>query len=207
MKRHSAVFVLLAASLLLVVSTSCSQKTRRVSRVAASEQIDLSGKWNDTDSQLVSKAMIEDCLTFPWIENFMKEHGGKKPVVIIGQVINKSHEHINTETFVKDLERAFIRSGKVRVVSNAAFRQKLRGERSQQQEGWTSPETMKSIGNELGADFMLFGTINTIIDEAGGTKVVFYQVNLELHNLETTEKVWIGEKKIKKVISKSGTAW
>lgn len=108
---------------------------------------------------------------------------------------------------MKDLERAFIRSGRVRVVSNAAFREWNRKERAGQAEGWTDPNTMASIGNELGANFMLFGTINTIIDEAGGMKVVFYQTNLELHNLTTTEKVWIGDKKIKKVIERDAKAW
>ena len=47
---------------------------------------------------------------------------------------------------------------------------------------------------------MLTGTINTIVDQEGNKKVVFYQVNLELSNIETTEKVWLGDKKIKKYI-------
>ena len=207
MKR--TMLLLLSAVLIATMLFGCGtdKKHKRVARVASDEVVDLSGRWNDTDSQMVSETMIKDCLSFPWIEDFMAANGGNKPVVIVGRVVNKSHEHINTETFVKDLERAFIRSGRVRVVSNEQFREWNRKERAGQAEGWTDPNTMASIGNELGANFMLFGTINTIVDEAGGMKVVFYQTNLELHNLTTTEKVWIGDKKIKKVIERDAKAW
>ena len=60
----------------------------------------------------------------------------------------------------------------------------------------------KKWGQELGADFMLQGTINSIVDQDKKTKVIFYQVDMELTNVETNEKVWIGNKKIKKVVKK-----
>jgi hypothetical protein len=52
---------------------------------------------------------------------------------------------------------------------------------------------------------MLRGDITTIVDQEGGEKVKYYQVNLELVNIETNRKAWIGEKKIKKYVSQSGT--
>ncbi len=206
MKKVNASAIVITAVLCLFIFASCGQ-TKKIQRVSTDTVTDVSGRWNDTDSQETSKAMIDDCLSFPWVENFMKEKDNAKPVVIVGDVLNKSMEHINSETFTKDLERAFIRSGKVRVVSNEEFRNKLRKEKGQQAEGHTDSKTAASIGNEMGANFMLFGTINTIVDESGGTKVVFYQVNLELHDLTTTEKVWIGDKKIKKVIERAKSTW
>ncbi|MDH5752043.1 MAG: penicillin-binding protein activator LpoB, partial [Deltaproteobacteria bacterium] len=61
-----------------------------------------------------------------------------------------------------------------------------------------------AIGKELGANFVVTGVINSIEDREGGEKVVFYQTNLEMINVETNEKVWIGDKKIKKFIDQSG---
>jgi PBP1b-binding outer membrane lipoprotein LpoB len=115
--------------------------------------------------------------------------------------LNKSHEHIASETFVKDVERAFINSGKVRVVENDYFREKLREEVDNQQANATE-ETRKAIARELGADMMMFGTINSIVDEGKKERVVNYKVNLELVDLESTEKVWIGDKEIKKLVKK-----
>lgn len=173
-----------------------------VKRVETESVIDLSGRWNDTDSRLVSEEMIQDCLNRPWLSRFSSSHGGKPPVVIVGTVLNRSREHINVQTFTKDLERAFINSGQVDFVASKQERQELREERLEQA-SHASETTAKAAGEELGADFMLKGVINTIVDQAGGERVVFYQVNLELINLETNRKAWIGEKKIKKFIKQS----
>ncbi len=180
----------------LFIAAACSQRT--VTRVSPDQQIDLSGRWNDTDSKLVAEEMIRDVLNRPWREDFSSAKNAK-PVVIVGLVTNKSHEHIESETFIKDIEREFINSGMVRVVQNSVFREKLREERADQQE-FASPETQKKWGAELGADFMMFGTITSIVDSYNKEKVVLYKVNLELANLQTNEKVWIGDKEIKKFI-------
>ena len=174
----------------------CSPKT--VTRVDTNQQIDLSGRWNDTDSRLVSEEMSKDMFGRPWRSDFEKR-AGKKATMIVGIIENKSHEHIESETFVKDLERECVNSGLVRVVQNSQLREKMRVERADQQQ-FSSPETQKKWGRELGADFMLFGTINSIVDQEGKRKVIFYQVNLELADMETNELVWIGEKKIKKYV-------
>ena len=119
--------------------------------------------------------------------------------MIVGYVQNKSSEHIESETFIKDIEREFINSGFVRVVSNSDFREKLRQERAEQGE-FASPETQAKWGKELGADFMMFGVITAVTDSYKKEKVVNYKINLELSNIETNEKVWIGDKEIKKYI-------
>jgi len=194
MKRISFIAILILVS----VSFSCNRRT--VQRVDPNKQIDLSGRWNDTDSKLVAQEMITDVLNRPWRTDHL-EATKNKPVVIVGEVKNRTSELIEPETFIKDLEKEFINSGLVKVVQGAEFREHLRTERADQQD-FASPETMKKWKKELGADYMLTGTINSIIDQLGKDKVVYYQVNLELSNLETNEKVWLGDKKIKKLINK-----
>lgn len=178
-----------------VLAFSCN---RQVTRLNPDQQVDLSGRWNDTDSKLVAEEMIQDVTNRPWHSEFrLKED--KKPTIIVGYVQNKSSEHIEAETFIKDIERQFINTGYVRVVSNSEFREKLREERADQGE-YASPETQAKWGKELGADFMMFGLITAITDSYKKEKVVNYKVNLELTNIETNEKVWLGDKEIKKFI-------
>lgn len=172
-----------------------------VKRTAPDSVIDLSGYWNDVDSWDVSQEMIRDSLSHPWIENW-RDTTGRRPTVIVGSIRNRSSEHINTRTFTKDLERAFVNSGRVRMVASSEERPDLREERLDQLRNATI-DTAKSMGQEIGADFMLIGGVNTIIDAAGGTEVRFYQVELELIDLKSNEKVWIGQEKIKKIIEQA----
>jgi uncharacterized protein (TIGR02722 family) len=186
-------------SLLAIMAIMQSCGTHKVERIDTEEIIDLSGRWNDTDSRMVAEAMVEQVLEGHWLKNFRENHNGDRPVVIVGLVYNKSHEHIEAETFIKDVERAFINSGKVRLVQAGDKREELRSERAAQQE-FASSETVKAWGRELGADFMMNGDINSTVDTYKKERVNYYQVNLELTNMETSEIVWIGDKKIKKYI-------
>lgn len=176
---------------------SCA--TRQVTRVDETSTYDLSGRWNDVDSRMVSEAMIEESLTGYWIRDFSSDTG-KLPVLIVGLVRNKTTEHISADIFIKDIERAFINSGKVRIVQAGEAREELRRERMNQEQDMAIQTTMR-WGKELGANFILQGVINSIIDQIDKKKVVFYQIDLEISTIETGEKVWIGTKKIKKFIT------
>ena len=172
--------------------------SRTVKRIDPNTQTDLSGRWNDTDSRLTADAMIEQMFGNSWAVAFEQRHK-KKPVLIVGLINNKSHEHIATETFIKDLERAIVKNGSIRLVQAGEKREELRRERAGQQD-FASPETAKKWGLELGADFMLQGTINSIVDGYKKDQAVYYQIDLELTNIETNELVWMADKKIKKMI-------
>ena len=173
----------------------------KVTRIDTDEVRDLSGRWNDTDSRLVAEAMVQDCLNRPWLSQFVTRTG-KTPDIIVGQVRNRSSEHISTETFTKDLERALINSGRANFVASSEEREGVREERLDQ-DIHASPETRKAPGMEAGADFMLIGSINSIVDREGKEMVVFYQVNLELIDMADNRKVWLGEKKIKKFVERA----
>lgn len=147
--KRIALAAILAVSGLAI--TSCG---RQVTRVSTEETIDISGRWNNSDSREVADQMTQQILEEPWIFNFREENKGEKPVVIVGMVYNKSHEHIEAETFVKDVEQAFIRSQRVRLVQGGKKREELRGERADQQTN-ASASSMKQFGLEQGADFML----------------------------------------------------
>ncbi|MBN1292933.1 MAG: penicillin-binding protein activator LpoB [Candidatus Latescibacteria bacterium] len=187
--------------ILLVISTlalSCSSQ-RKVERIDTNSAIDLSGRWNDTDARLVAEEMVADGLSRAWITDFAAAKGNK-PTVIVGMVYNKTHELINTETFIREIEREFLNSGKIRLVQAGEAREQLRDERADQQE-YASKETMKKWGQERGADFMLQGTVNSEVDTYNNKKVVYYQIDLDMSDLQTNEKVWIGSKKIRKFIT------
>ena len=195
------IFNIKTVILLLVLGTTIASCSRKVTRVDIDEQIDLSGKWNDIDSKLTSEKLTNQMTSEQWLADFLQANQGNKPVMIVGFVKNKSHEHIESETFIKDIERNLILKQKVRIVQGGEKREQLRLERADQQDN-SSVSTMKKWGLEVGADFMLQGSINSIVDQINKKRVVLYQINLELTNIQTNEIVWIGEGKIKKFIKR-----
>ena len=190
---------LVTLSGLLFLLTACGQT---VTRVDSDSVTDLSGNWNDTDSRLVAQEMIQDVLSRSWLSKFNRSNG-KAPTVIVGTVRNLSHEHINTRTFIADMERELINSGEVEFVASAEDREEIRRE-VKEQDLHASEATRKAMGNETGADFMLQGSINSIVDAVSGEQARFYQIDLTLIELGSNRKVWVGQKKIKKTVEKGG---
>ena len=188
-----------ALALLAPVLSGCGET--QVKREDVNTVQDISGHWNDTDSRLVAEEMIQDCLSRPWVANYQSANG-KQPTVIVGSVSNQSHEHIATDTFVENLQRELINSGKVQFVASKDERGDVRAERADQDSN-SSEATRKANGQETGADFMLSGKITEIVDQEGGKSIVFFQTNLKLLNMQSHQIAWNGEKKIKKFVKRA----
>jgi len=199
--KKSGLFVV-AIGILALSITGCGTK---VHRTEINKVVDFSGRWNDTDARMVAEEMIQDVLAGAWLTDYNKAEG-KDPVVIVGTITNRTHEHINTDVFIEDLERALINSSRVKFVSNRSERDDVREEREDQQLGNTEASTITEKGHETGADFILKGSINDVRDAVRGKYAVLYQANLELVDLRTNEKKWLGQKKIKKIVTRPQVA-
>lgn len=183
---------------------------KKVSRTAsdATEGGDLSGYWNDIDANLVAEEMVKDCMSRGWASTHQESNSGAKPIVKLMGVIKRTDDrNVNEQYFSKRLERELLNSGRVRVVAASGQDSVNVAERSRQATH-ASDESVKSQGNETGADFTLQTVVNSQNETDGGGKAVrAYLVNMELVNVETNEKVWIGEKSIRKVVDQAGTTW
>ncbi len=193
---------LFLALFLCFTMTACSSGAPTVQRVDSSEVIDLSGKWNDTDVRQVARTLIDDCTNSGAIARYTSQHK-KPPLVIVGRIKNESSEHIDTSILSKQFEVALVNSGVVETVASSDERGALRAERNDQQTN-ASMESASALANETGANFMLIGSIKTIVDSNGKDQVRTYFVSAELIDIETNRKLWMGENSdIKKVISRS----
>jgi penicillin-binding protein activator len=187
---------LFVLSSVAIVATGCG---RKVEVVDSNTSINLSGRWNDADSKNVSEEMTQQCLSAGWFTEF-RDSSGRKPVMRVSLVENKSNEDIATQIFTNDLERALINSSKVRVVASRAEAQTQREERADVQ-GNAAAGTAPASGQEQAPDFALQGSIRIQHDAGGKDQVKFYQVDLKLVNLVTNETVWIGSAERKKVVT------
>ncbi len=186
------------AAMIATGALSAGCKSRQVTRADPTEVVDYDYRFDEDDARMTANTMINDALTRPWIDHWQTEQGAR-PVVIIGTVRNDTSDYIDTKLFTKQIERAWINSSRVRIVAARDERGEVRDERLQGQE-WSRPETVKKAAFELGADFMMIGRVGENVDLSRDRKrrVQYYQVNLELVDVESNEKVWIGEQQIEK---------
>lgn len=192
---------LLALMLLsAIIITSCA--TSGVDRLDENYNEDLSGYWNDTDIRIVSESLVSECLSAPWILDYLMNSGNMKPTVIVGQIQNRSSEHMDTTIISKKFEMALVNSGKVNTVADFYFRDDVREEKLDQQYN-ASSETAAQLGEETGADFMLQGSVKFNLDQVSKTAIRTYYVDMELINIETGQKVWLGQDTVKKKVQKS----
>ena len=197
--------VFLSMSMMACITTRGS--SRQVERVSADSQTDLSGNWNDTDARMVSDALLRDCFASAWIQNFVQEEG-RKPAIRVRSIVNKTDEHIDSQVFIKNIERAVINSGKARVLAQkGAELGAVEEEQDRAVSGRLSDDSSVRVGNETGADYVVSVRITSILDQIRGKQAKLYKVNMEMLHSSTGEKVWIGDHEIKKVVSQSRVRW
>jgi hypothetical protein len=168
--------------------------------VDANTKTDLSGYWNDTDLRMASESLIKSCLESSRISNFQAA-SKRLPVIIVGRFENASDEHIDTSILSQRMEAAILNSGKAEFVASRKLREQIRGERQDQYQGNTSEETMAALGKETGADFMMTGSVKTMVDRYDRTATRSYFITAMLTDISTNRQVWIGEyNEIKKVV-------
>jgi uncharacterized protein (TIGR02722 family) len=187
---------LIVSSLFAVaLFASCS---RSVTRVNPDTQIDLSGRWNDSDSRMVADKMISDLLNSDRFKEYAK-NSGRKPAIVVGLIKNKTSEHIDADNYVKKLEMAIYNSNLADLIESEEFRDKLRLERTEQQD-FADPATVAKFGKEIGANLMLFGEMTSETDVYNSKRVVNYVTTLYLTDMETNKRVWYGQQEIKKLV-------
>lgn len=188
-----------AALAVPIALSACA--TRTVQRIDPMSTTDMSGRWNDADSRMVADALLRQSLDGQWLARYAAVNDDRAPTIIVGEFRNRTYEHIPIETFVRDIEHAFVHSSDVKLVASRAERVEVRDERADQQQ-FSAPETRAKLGRELGAKFMLQGDVQAIEDRVGRDRVRFYQIDVTLIDLESNAKVWTGQHKIKKFIHK-----
>lgn len=186
------------ALLLLITVALAVSCARSVTRISPDTEIDLSGRWNDTDSRKVADQMIYDLFNSQDFKTYAEEKG-KKPVIIVGSILNRTSEHIDADNYIRKFEFVIHNSKVADLVESSQFRDELRRERAGQQD-FADPATIKEFGRELGADLMLFGEMTSETDDYNNRRVVNYVTTLFLTDIETNRRVWYGQNEIKKLI-------
>jgi uncharacterized protein (TIGR02722 family) len=189
------------AAVCAAVLSGCSSYD--VKRVSVETEGGVTDRWTDTDARLTAETLIKKALDANWFSGFKNTHD-RKAVVVLGQMVNRSDQHINTRIFLNHFQDALINSGQVIFVAGEKYaREQAEAERQYQLQN-ARAGTVHGPGQQTGADFLLTGSINSFVARRDGKTVRFYQTHLKAIDLTTNEIIWSAEYRIKKIAHQSG---
>lgn len=156
----------------------------------------LTDKWSESDMQQAVKDLVSSAVSHPAIAA-----AKRPPIVMVTRLQNKTSEHVDTQSLTDMFQVELMRSGKVTFVDKAA-REDIAEEYDYQDSGMVSRETKKGKGGQVGADFILNGRLDSIVQEAGRDKTVYYKLTMNMTNLKTGLIQWTDHKQIRKIFKK-----
>lgn len=156
----------------------------------------LNDQWSETDMQKAVQDLVASLMTSPAIAN-----SNKMPIVMVTNLQNKTSEHIDTQSIMDMVRVELMKTGKVGFIDREA-RQDISEEYNYQNSGMVSEETKKGPGGQVGADFIINGRLDSIVQEVGKDKSVYYKLTLNLTNLKSSMITWSDQKQIRKTFKK-----
>lgn len=156
----------------------------------------MNDQWSETDMQRVVKDMVASAVAHPAIAA-----AKKTPTVMVTNLQNKTSEHIDTQSIMDMVRVELMQTGKVGFVDKEA-RQDIADEYNYQNSGMVENNSKKGPGGQVGADFIINGRLDSIVQEVGKDKTVYYKITLNLTNLKTGMIAWSNHKEIRKAFKK-----
>lgn len=194
--RLNSLLLILLASVSLVL-TSCGPKAFVKGDYGDPEKENLlNDQWSETDMQKTVQALVSSMTAHPVIAN-----AKRPPVVMVTQLQNKTSEHIDTQSVMDMVRVELMKTGKTSFIDKEA-RQDIADEYNYQNSGMVGGETKKGPGGQIGADYIVNGRLDSIVQEVGKEKTVYYKVTLNLTNLKTGVINWTDQKQIRKYYKK-----
>lgn len=195
---------ILIASVFGVLLSGCSATTKNLD---PSEETHYDASYDFSD-----KNKIVDKLVTPLVNQNIIPPQSKKPILIVYPVVNETSEHISTGGITDDIRRELLKSGKFRFI-NERQRTNIQKESQFQQKGHVDPSMRLEMGKQLGADYIVSGTLRSIRKEESKqwrltkSERIYYSLDLTVTDLTTGELIYADQAEIAREASKPILAW
>ncbi|HHL45803.1 MAG TPA: penicillin-binding protein activator LpoB [Gammaproteobacteria bacterium] len=195
--NHHFLAVLCICTVAVATVAGCSTK---VSYGDAGDIETTTVDFGSTDLQQIASKMVESLLSYPPIVEITRQ---RRPVIFIDGIKNKTTEHIDTESITDTIATRLMRSGKFRFVDISKIQSVRKQIEFQRESGMVNQDTAVQTGQQIGAEYMLYGNLSSIVKKSGGKKDVYYKFTLKLMQLQSGIIEWSDEKEIRKTRTKS----
>ena len=192
-------FTLLASAIILnLILSGCASNKVAYGDAGAVETMNTD--FGSTDLQMVAGKMVDSLLTFPPIVDLTSK---RRPVMFVDAIKNKTSEHIDMESITDTISSKVLRSGKFRFVDMTRVEAVQKQLAYQNESGMVNQSSAMSMGRQIGAEYMMYGNLSSIIKRNGNSKDVYYKFTMKVMHVETGIVEWSDEKEIRKTSKKS----
>jgi uncharacterized protein (TIGR02722 family) len=135
-----------------------------------------------------------------------------KPIMIVYPVVNETSEHISTGGITDEIRMKLVQSGKFRFI-NESQRENIQNETDYQYRGYVDPAMRVEEGRQLGADYIMSGTLRSIKKEQpkqwrlNKKERIYYSLDLSITDLKTGEIVYADEAELAREASQPIIGW
>lgn len=196
----------LALASVLALGVGCSAFRSSVQEVDVNTAKPMDASYDYSDLRWLGNSFGADIAASPLVNQ-----AAKKPIMVVMGIQNRTSRHIDTKAITDTMRTVLINSGKANFV-NESQRDALLKEQGYQLANCT-PETRTAIGRQLGAQYMLTGSLVEIQKEqprqirASKKEEIYYQLTVELTDLETGLIAWTQQKERARGASKPIVGW
>jgi uncharacterized protein (TIGR02722 family) len=189
--------------LAITLVAGCAQKSVvRYGDATAIETTDIN--FGSTDLQKVATDMTDSLLLSPVVGTLTQN---KRPVIFVERIKNKTSEHIDTESITDSISTKLLRSGKFRFVDMGRVEAAREQMNFQQDGGMVDPSKALQFGKQIGAQYMLYGNLSSIVKSNKDKSDVYYKFTIRLMDLESGLVEWADETEIRKTKAKESVGW
>ncbi len=182
---------------LAVILEGCSNKVSYGdSQATETTTID----FGSTDLQKIAGEMVDSMMMSGSVAAITRD---QRPIVFVERIKNKTSEHIDTESITDTISTKMLNSGKFRFVDMDRVESVREQLNFQSTDELVNQSTAIQFGKMVGAQYMLYGNLSSIVKNAGSDKDVYYKMTMRLMDLETGLIEWADETEIRKEQSKS----
>lgn len=179
--------------LAVVFLSGCAAFRAKTSQVNVDTADPMSERFGFTDLRDITESFAQEL----GHSGFITAHESP-PILMIAGVQNRTSEYLDTKNLTDRLRTLLFQTGNVQFV-NEARREDLLQEQGYQA-AQATPETQAGIGQQLGASYMLSGSLTEMADRSPRqvrvSKTVrrYYKLTLEVTDLETGLLAWTAER-------------
>lgn len=191
------VMLSVSALALVLVSAGCATTHARET------QLDMKAKTAALEPQDVRRTVEKMVDSMLADQEFINEIGGKKPVLDMTGIKNKSTMHIDMGSITSSIRTKLIRSRKFRFMDHSTSSNDLQFMNDQALNGLTDQSKAIRAGQQSAAQMFLYGELSEMRSQIDGITDRYFKFTLNLKDLKSGELIWSDEQEIRKEMKTS----